>query len=644
MSDFPRHVIIGTAGHIDHGKSALVRALTGIDPDTLPEEKARGMTVDLGFVFLPGEVGGTRIVFIDVPGHEGLVRTMVAGTSGIDAALLVVAADEGVMVQTVEHLGILELLGIGRGIVALTKSDLVDRERLAEVCSETGRLVAGSFLEGAPVIPVSARTGAGTGDLRAALESIAARVPPRPGGGPFRLPVDRVFTVRGFGTVVAGTVLSGTVSVGERVELFPEGVSSRVRGLQVDGKPVARVGPGMRAALNLPEIERARLARGQTAAAPGSLSSSNRIDALFRLLAGTSARPLRNRARLRLHAGTREVICRLILLDRDEITPGSEASVQFFLESPLVAAPGDRYIVRTFSPVRTIGGGVVLDGAARRRKRFDGHSPAFPGKAGATVAEAVEQVLAAGRGAALGIDEISRQVGRDGETVLAALESLCRQERAFPLEAAGPGRRRLFIHPAALEAPMNLVVSEIEEYLEKNPYRSAAPLPPVQSRAASLSGKWIAEAAFRRLEGEGLIERRGANVLLCGHRVSLSPEESAAADRIARFFLEAAFSPPVEREASASLGLEPGLFDDLLGVLLDRGVLVRLSDKVIYHHRRLEEMEKLVLGILSRLGRVSVSGLRDELGISRKYTQAVLEHFDAAGLTRREGDDHLPAA
>jgi len=364
------HVIVGTAGHIDHGKSALVKALTGIDPDTLPEEKERGLTIELGFVFLDDPSYEKQIIFIDVPGHEKFVKTMVAGASNVNAALFVIAADEGISVQTREHFDILRLLQISVGMIALTKSDLVDQARLAELKEEVARFVAGTFLECAPVIPVSAVTGAGMAEVKKALLDIGRRVRERPDSGFFRLPIDRVFSIKGFGTVIAGTVLSGEVRVGDRIEIYPDKIPAKVRGIQVHKEQREKSIVGKRTALNLQDVDKDLLRRGQVAALPGLLTPSQRMDARLRLLAGSPVE-LKSRDRVRLHIGTDEVIGRVVLLEKDRLLPGESGLAYFNLESPAVALLGDRFIIRTFSPLLTIGGGEILDGTPPRHKRFN---------------------------------------------------------------------------------------------------------------------------------------------------------------------------------------------------------------------------------------------------------------------------------
>ncbi|MGH7309130.1 MAG: selenocysteine-specific translation elongation factor, partial [Candidatus Rokuibacteriota bacterium] len=355
----PKHVVVGTAGHIDHGKTALVKALTGTDTDRLPEEKARGITIDLGFAFLD-EPDGLTIEIVDVPGHERFVRNMLAGVGGIDVAMLVVAADEGVMPQTREHLAICSLLHIKAGLVVLTKADLAEPDWQELVRDDVATLARGTFLEGAPILAVSARTGEGLPALRTALRRIGAAVPARQADQLPRLPIDRVFTVKGFGTVVTGTLMAGRVTVDDRVEIYPKGLSAKVRGLQTHGRPVTEALAGQRTAVNFQGIERVAVERGDVVGLASTLVASTLVDGTLELLAD-APRPLKARDRVRFHAGTSEIMARVLLVGRPELVPGERAFARFRLEAPLVAIPGDRFVVRSYSPIVTIGGGTLLD-------------------------------------------------------------------------------------------------------------------------------------------------------------------------------------------------------------------------------------------------------------------------------------------
>src|SRR3989441_1209921 len=367
MADPATHTVVGTAGHIDHGRTALVRALTGIDTDRLPEEKARGITIDIGFAYLE-EPDGLMIEIVDVPGHERFVKNMLAGVGGIDLAMLVVAADEGVMPQTREHLAICSLLHIKSGLCVLTKRDLAEADWIELVRDDLAALVRGTFLEGAPIVAASAKTGEGLPELRATLAGLARRVPPKASGRLPRLPIDRVFTVKGFGTVVTGTLTEGRLRVDDRVEVYPRGIQAKIRGLQAHGHPVGEARAGQRTAVNLQGVERTALERGDVLGAPGPLLSSPLVDGTLELLPA-APRPLKARDRVRFHAGTSEIMARVLLLDRTELAPGESTYARFRLERGLVALPGDRFVIRSYSPMITIGGGTLLDVSPPRFKR-----------------------------------------------------------------------------------------------------------------------------------------------------------------------------------------------------------------------------------------------------------------------------------
>src|SRR5436309_8423316 len=391
-----KHVVAGTAGHIDHGKTSHVKALTGTDTDRLPEEKARGITIDLGFAFLE-EPGGLTVEIVDVPGHGRFIKNMLAGVGGIDLAMLVIAADEGVMPQTREHLAICSLLRIKSGLIALTKTDLVEADWLELVREDLAGLTRGTFLEGAPIVPVSARSGQGMDALRATLRDLAAKVPSRASDQLARLPIDRVFTIKGFGTVVTGTLAAGALAVDDRVEVFPRGLVAKVRGLQVHGHAVERAVAGQRTAVNLQGLERAAVERGDVVGHAGTLVSTTTVDVVLEILAD-AARPLKSRDRVRLHAGTSEIMARALLLDGAELAPGTRGFARLRLEAPLVALAGDRFVIRSYSPIVTIGGGTLLDTEPPRLKRLARLAHLEILAAGAPEAVVEEHVRGAGVG------------------------------------------------------------------------------------------------------------------------------------------------------------------------------------------------------------------------------------------------------
>src|SRR5437660_1453689 len=440
MSAARRHVVVGTAGHIDHGKTSLVKALTGTDTDRLPEEKARGITIDLGFAFLE-EPDGLTIEVVDVPGHERFVKNMVAGVGGIDLAMLVIAADESVMPQTREHLAICSLLHIRTGLVVLTKIDMVEPDWIELVRDDVATLVRGTFLEGAPVVPVSAKTGAGLDELRATLRRLAETVPARGTDQLPRLPIDRVFTIKGFGTVVTGTLAAGTLGVDDRVEVFPRGLVAKVRGLQAHGHAVERAVAGQRTAVNLQGLERAAVERGDVIGHAGTLSATTLVDVVLEILAD-AARPLKSRDRVRLHAGTSEIMARALLLDGAELAPGARGFARLRLEAPLVALAGDRFVIRSYSPIVTIGGGTLLDTDPPRLKRPARLAHLEILAAGAPEAVVEEHVRGAGAAQPRGGAGACRPCRRRGARALPAPAGVAQagaREGVAVLPRGGPG-------------------------------------------------------------------------------------------------------------------------------------------------------------------------------------------------------------
>lgn len=639
MPTQPTQVIIGTAGHIDHGKTALVKALTGVDADTLAEEKRRGITIELGFVFMPPAAGRSpreedpnQIVFIDVPGHERLIKTMVAGAANLDAVMLVIAADEGVAAQTREHFEILQLLGVQRGLVALTKVDLVDQEWLAQVTGEVRAYLAGSFLQDAPILPLSAHTGEGIEALRGALEGLASQTEARADSGVFRMPIDRVFTMQGFGTVVAGTVLSGQIAVGEQVTIYPEGLTSRVRGVQIHGAKTARSESGQRTALNLSDLDKDQLRRGQTAAALGSLTPTHHLDAQLMLLPG--AGELKHRSRLRLHLGTDEIIARLTLLDRETLLAGETATVQLALEAPAVAVARDRFVVRTFSPLRTIGGGVILDANPKRHKRFDETAlQGLTALVGDLPTVAAQQLLKAGA-TPQHLTALAGALGRGEAEVGQALETLLARQ-----EVAKIGDR--FLHRQSLDALREGLLGLFAAYYERNPRRLWMPLSDLQTQFAKLAGKPVYEALQAQLENEGTLVRAGTRVRPSEREIPLTEQERQWVQWLEGEYRTSRFRPPTEEALAERLRVASTVLSGLLTVLREQGRLVRVEPKVLLHVEALREAREVVRREITQRGSLTVAQLRDTLGISRKIALALMEYFDAVGLTRREGETRV---
>jgi selenocysteine-specific elongation factor len=605
--------VVGTAGHIDHGKSTLITALTGIDPDRLAEEKRRGMTIDLGFAHmtLPS---GREIGLVDVPGHARFMRNMLAGAQGLDAVVLVIAADEGVMPQTREHLDIIDLLEVRRGLVALTKTDLVDEDWLALVTEEVRATTKGTTLDGSNVIPVSAVTGEGLAELTAALDALLEKSSPREDSGRPRLPIDRVFTMTGFGTVVTGTLVDGSLSVGEEMEVVPGGRLVRVRGLQRHNQKVESVGPGNRVAANLSGIEKSELSRGDVLAPPGALQPVRRIDATLRALA-SAAQPVRHGAALLLHTGAVEVACRTIVLDADEIAPGTGGWVQLYLERPIAAAAGDRFVLRAPSPAMTIAGGIFLDVAPRKHARHD---------------SAVRESLAR-RAAGDVLQQELRKYPR-GVTVHALLKATV----AAGADVARLDARRLGDWIFSEEAWRSITAHAGEEL---RAYHGAHPLRSGMAREELRSRLGVSPASFGAvidgLVQDGCVVERNGSLAAPGHEVEL--DEAGPQADLLRVLGARPFTPPSLQEAMQQTGAS----EELVRALAQRGDIVRVSDDVAFTRSAFDSAVAMVKEIVGGNGSVTVAQLRDRMGASRRPVLALLEYLDAQRVTRRVGDARL---
>jgi selenocysteine-specific elongation factor len=631
------HVIVGTAGHIDHGKSALVKALTGIDPDTLPEEKERGMTIEIGFVFLDIPDYERQIIFIDVPGHEKFVKTMVAGASHVDAALLVIAADEGISVQTREHFDILQLLRIPVGMIALTKADLVDEARLAELRAEVAQFVKGTFLEDAAVIPVSAVTKAGVLEVRETLMGIGRQRKKRPDSGFFRLPIDRVFTMRGFGTVIAGTVLAGEVRLGEIIEVYPERIKAKVRGIQLHKESKEKSVVGRRTALNLQDVDKEILRRGQVAAKPGSLTPAQRLDARLRLLAQSSVE-LKNRDRVRLHIGTDELIGRVVLLEEDRLRPGESGLAQFVLEAPAVALLGDSFVLRTFSPLTTIGGGEVLDGTPPRHKRFDAQVIAGLKRWEGNAEQMAEQALVKSGFRPLSAVEAAGSLGRSQAEMESAFEGLFHRGKIIRISSEKGDK---FLLAEARDQLRDRLLETVKKYFEGRPQLLYMPHSDLRARMLKITDETAFRSILDDLEKEKVIAAKDAQVGLPGREMKLARKDQDAMDKIERKFQAARFETPLEEDIRLELGIEPAPFRRLMQSLFQQGQLVRLNRKVVYHRETFNEAKDVVVGHLTKSGSITIAELRDRLKMSRKYSHGILEYFDRTGLTKRVEDRHV---
>lgn len=619
--------VVGTAGHVDHGKSTLVRRLTGIDPDRLREEQERAMTIDLGFAWLTLP-SGREISLVDVPGHERFIKNMLAGVGGIDAAMLVVAADEGPMPQTAEHLAILDLLHIEHGLVVLTKIDLVDEEWLALVQEEVRERLRGTTLAAAPLVPVSALTGAGLDDLRAALDGLLVAHPEPVDGGRPRLPIDRVFTIAGFGTVVTGTLTGGSLRLGDEVEIQPAGLRARIRGLQSHKHKVEVARPSSRVAVNLSGVAVAEISRGDVLTAPGWLRPSDRLDGRLRLIAD-APRPLEQNDRVDLFVGAAEVGGRVTLLDAETLAPGAEGWVQLRLDRPIAATRGDRFILRQPSPSQTIGGGVIVEAHPRRHRRFDGATLArLATLQRGTPAERLVGALAAGPAEAKVAGESAGLAGAELREALDELQQSGEIVIVEPVSTATPRPTDYIATREHWQAAVTALRRLLAQYHAQYPLRPGAPREEVRSRlgqGARLFDK-VATLAAR----QGHLVEEGPLLRLPDHQPTYSDEHRRQAERL----LAALGSQPAAPPSLPELGVDA----EVVAALAHEGHIVKINDAAAFLTPTYRAMVDWTLATIDAAGSVTVAGLRDRFATSRKHALALLEHLDARRVTRRQGD------
>ncbi|MDR7520842.1 MAG: selenocysteine-specific translation elongation factor [Armatimonadota bacterium] len=617
-------VTIGTAGHIDHGKSALVRALTGIDPDRLAEEQRRGMTLDLGFAHLDLP-SGRRVGIVDVPGHEALVHNMLAGAGGIDLVMLVVAADEGVMPQTREHLDILRFLRLAGGVVVLNKIDLVsDPEWVMAVEQDLADIVTGTPLEDAPIVRVSARTGEGLPELLAVLDRLVEAVPGRPADGPVRLPVDRAFTMRGFGTVVTGTLWSGTIRGGDLLVVLPEGRAVRVRGLQVHGTPAPEVYAGSRVAVNLAGIDKEAVQRGDVLATPDAFSPTDRLDVRLRLLPGTPA--LRHAGRVHLHLGSGATVARVVLFDRSALRPGEEGLAQLRLERPVVAVHGDRFVVRRYSPTQTMGGGVVLNASPPvRRRGADAAAASEQAGPGPLVVAAV-----AARGqAGMPTHEAARAAGVEEP---AAAQAVAAALREGTLVAHGD---RLYAQ-SVLEDLHRAIEHTLRDYHARVPWRRGMPREELKPRVLAAGSERLFEAALSDLTGAGRVTVQRGLVALSDHAPRVHQTDGRVRELVQDAIERGGVSPPPLEELRRLA--DPTAVDRMLQALIDDGLVVPVGPDLRFSAATIARVRQTVVEMLRRGEEVTVAIVRDRFQTSRRYALALLEYLDGLRVTRRVGD------
>jgi len=632
-----KHLIIGTAGHIDHGKTTLIKALTGRETDRLKEEKDRGISIELGFTYfdLPN---GQRAGIIDVPGHEKFIRNMLAGVVGIDIVMLVVAADEGIMPQTAEHLAILDMAGVKKGFVVITKADMVEEEWIDLVKEEVWEAVEGTFLEGSQIIPVSSTKKTGIGKVISLIQDMAGELEDKNVNDMPRLPVDRVFTISGFGTVVTGTLLAGKFSIGDEVEIYPSGIKSRIRSIQVHDQDSKEAFGGQRVAMNLANVKKDDIERGNVVAPINAMVTTMMLDVKIRLLKGLD-KVIENRRRLKLYLGTEEILCRIVLLDRETLEPGEEAYAQLRLESETVAKRGDRFILRFYSPMFTIGGGEILEPNPAKRKRFDEDDiQELIIKDEGDLKDIVEHMIIDKAKLYLSVKEMARETSMLEENIIQEIRNLQDEGKITIYQLSKD------IYPVHLDHITSLVQSMekvLQVFHSKYPLRIGASKEEMRSRFLQKAKPKLAENIIEDLIQKGHFKQEKDLISLQDHNPQYSRDQLEIKERIMDQFRRDPFMPPKKEDLIKSeLGKHEEI-DEVLMDMLNRQDLVRVSDDLLILPENLEWAKNELVGHIQKHGGVSVAEYRDLLNTNRKNAIGLLEYFDQIKITKRDGEKRL---
>lgn len=628
------NIILGTAGHIDHGKTSLIKALTGTETDRLKEEKERGITIELGFASLDLP-NGRHIGIVDMPGHEKFVKNMVAGSSGIDVVVMVIAADEGVMPQTREHMEICNLMGIRHGMIALTKTDLVDEDLLELAMDDIHDFIQDTFLEDQPIVPVSSATGQGLGDFLTTLEEICTQIPPRKFSSIFRLPVDRVFSMKGFGTVITGTLISGQVSVGQDIMVFPQKITSKVRGLQVHSSSVETAIAGTRTAINFQGLNREAVFRGDVLSTPGALIESYMVDAEFHYLK-SNAKPAKARTRVRFHSGTSEILGYMVLLDREALLPGDTAPVQFRLESPVCCIKDDRYVIRSYSPVKTIGGGAILNPVSQKYKLKDkamikGLSDLAEQDDGQTIA----YFLSIKGYSGLTLNELRVMTNVPDKKLAAALQKMLAKQEVVLTDK----EKQIYVHGTIFDDFKEKILERLTAYHQKNPLKEGMPAQELKSKFQYVDDARFFNILFHRLEKENLIVTDKNLVKLSGFKVALQVDQHEIKEKIADIYKKSGLTPPFFRTICQDLKLDQKTTGtDVMQMLIDEKQVVKTKDDLFFDAGAVSDLETKLVEFLKANEKITTPQFKEMTGISRKYVIPLIEYFDAIHLTIRVED------
>ncbi|RPH48057.1 MAG: selenocysteine-specific translation elongation factor [Desulfobacteraceae bacterium] len=628
-----KQIVLGTAGHIDHGKTTLVKALTGINTDRLKEEQLRGITIELGFAWLDLP-GGLRIGIVDVPGHEKFVKNMVAGATGIDVVAMVIAADEGVMPQTREHMEICQLLGVKYGFVVLTKTDLVDDEWLELVTDDIKKFVKDTFLDGALILPVSAVTGKGIPEFIKTLDELSPKIPGRSSSGLFRLPVDRVFTMKGFGTVITGTLISGKIEVGETIMIYPSGVTSKVRGIQVHNESVNEAVAGMRTAINFQGLDKTSVDRGEVVSTPGALIPGYMLDVSLNLLK-SNRKPVKNRTRVRFHTGTSEILGNLVLLDREELLPGEDTVAQIRLDSTTAVVKDDRFVLRSFSPVRTIAGGQILNPVPRKHKRFKPEvTEALKNLSTLPAEELVGYYIAESGYMGVSFSDLKVMTNITEKNLDGSLQNLLSKKKIVLIDK----ENRIYLHQADIDNLKKEMHDFIDAYHKSNPLKAGMPKEELKSKLPDFLNPKLFILIINQMIKDKKIALDEDMVRLEGHKVSLGEDQSSIKTKIIKAYKESGLTPPYFKELVQEHKIDPARAKDVLMLLVDEGVVTKIKEDLYYHSDNLNDIKDKMIDFLKKNSEMSAPQFKDMAGASRKFLIPLLEYFDSKNLTIRIGD------
>jgi len=629
-----KQMILGTAGHIDHGKTSLIKALTNIDTDRLKEEKERGITIELGFAYL--ELPGGQILgIVDVPGHEKFVKNMVAGATGIDIVAMVIAADEGVMPQTREHLEICKLLDIKNGLVVLTKIDMVEDEWLGLVKEDLAGFLSGTFLEEAPVIEVSSITGQGMDTLLKAIDDLVKKIPERDMGNFFRLPIDRVFTMKGFGTVVTGTTISGGINTGDEVTIYPQGITSKIRGIQVHNRETVHVKSGQRTAINLQGLEKAQIERGNILAAKDSLRTTHMADVRVELLS-SAPRKVKNRAKCRFHSGTSEIISSIILLDREELNQGDSCFAQLRLSQPTAVLMDDRFILRSYSPVRTIGGGRILNALPEKKKRFSKEALLeLEILNSGDLKKKAEEFVRMGKFEGREYGELRFLVNIGEKRLDETLKILSAQKKIIQYNK----ENRAFIHDEYLRKSIDEITAILTEYHKTFPLKAGILKEELRSRSFGSANQRLFNYIVTGLMHDEVIVQDKELLRLKEHRVTFAEDQEKIRREIEDIYIKGGIQPPYFKELKERfLGT---MVTEILEVMVKDGMLIKVKEDLYFHRSALEDLETKLAAFLRENAEITMPQFKDMTGASRKYTIPIMEYFDRTQVTVRVGDNRV---